>query len=70
MDEALDRLEKALDAATREGRDALTIVHGVGTGALRRAIRESLARSPYVDRFLPGSADEGGEGVTVAHLDK
>ncbi len=70
VDEALDRLEEALDAATREGRDALTIVHGVGTGALRRAIRESLARSPYVDRFLPGSADEGGEGVTVAHLDK
>ncbi|MCH7709168.1 MAG: Smr/MutS family protein, partial [Myxococcales bacterium] len=68
-DEALERLEKALDAATQEGRAALTIVHGIGTGALRRAIRESLARSPYVGRFMPGSADEGGEGVTVAQLD-
>ena len=69
VDEALERLEKALDAATREGRAALTIIHGIGTGALRRAIRESLARSPYVGRFMPGSADEGGEGVTVAQLD-
>jgi DNA mismatch repair protein MutS2 len=43
-------------------------VHGVGTGALRRAVREQLARSRYVARFESASPDEGGDGATVAFL--
>ncbi len=69
VDEALDRLVESLDRAASDGRDELVVVHGIGTGALRRAVREHLARSPYVARFLPGAPEEGGEGVTTAHLE-
>ncbi len=44
------------------------LVHGYGTGALRDAIREELARSRYVARFRGGLPDQGGEGVTVVWL--
>jgi len=68
VDEALDRLEAALDEASAGGRDRLDVVHGVGTGALRRAVREHLQTSPYVERFASAAADEGGDGVTLAEL--
>jgi len=68
VDEALDRLEAALDEATSEGRDRLEVVHGIGTGALRRAVREHLQTSPYVERYLSAAPDEGGDGVTQAEL--
>ncbi len=69
VDEALDRLVESLDRAASDGRNELVVIHGIGTGALRRAVREHLARSPYVIRFLPGALEEGGEGVTTAHLE-
>jgi DNA mismatch repair protein MutS2 len=68
VDEALDRLVEALDRAASAGRGEIVVIHGIGTGALRRAVREHLARSAYVERFQPGSPDEGGEGVTTAYL--
>jgi DNA mismatch repair protein MutS2 len=67
-DEAVDRLIEALDRAASAGCNELRVIHGVGTGALRRAVREHLARSAYVERFLPGAAQEGGDGVTTAYL--
>jgi len=67
-DEAVDRLIEALDRAASAGRSELRVIHGVGTGALRRAVREHLARSAYVERFLPGAPQEGGDGVTTAYL--
>ncbi len=48
---------------------ALVIVHGLGSGALRDAARRYLAESPYTRRFVPGAPDEGGDGVTIAHLE-
>ncbi len=69
VDEALDRLAESLDRAAADGREHLLVVHGIGTGALRRAVREHLARSPYVSRYLPGAPEAGGEGVTEAHLE-
>jgi DNA mismatch repair protein MutS2 len=45
------------------------IVHGLGTGALRKAIREHLRDSPYVTRFESADPREGGDGVTVALLE-
>jgi DNA mismatch repair protein MutS2 len=68
VDEALDRLVEALDRAASAGLEHFLVVHGVGTGALRRAVREHLAESPYVTRFLPGAPEEGGEGVTIVAL--
>ena len=66
--DALESLERRLDAAYLAGMPSLRVVHGKGSGTLRRAIREELRRSPYVSSFRPGEPYEGGEGVTVAKL--
>ena len=68
VDEAQDRLDAELDAASSAGAHRLLVVHGVGTGALRRALREQLARSRYVERFENAAPDEGGDGATVVIL--
>jgi DNA mismatch repair protein MutS2 len=68
VDEAEDRLLEALDRAARADRETLTIVHGVGTGALRDAVRRFLSNSPYVAGFSAAPQSEGGDGVTVASL--
>ena len=49
-------------------RRAALIVHGHGTGALKQAIRDYLASSPYIRMFRPGETHEGGDGVTVVEL--
>jgi DNA mismatch repair protein MutS2 len=67
-DEALNALETFLDRAMIGGQDAVFVIHGHGTGSLRNALREYLAVSPNVARFRPGTAAEGGDGVTVALL--
>ncbi len=69
VDEALSRVEKALDDATRSGLPALSIVHGIGKGALQGAIREHLARLPHVHGFEAGDPEAGGQGVTLARLE-
>jgi DNA mismatch repair protein MutS2 len=68
VEEALDRLGGALDEATAAGSLRLEIVHGIGTGALRRAVREYLAASPYVTKISSADASEGGDGVSFAEL--
>ena len=67
VDEAIAMLDTLLDDAALEGMTALKIVHGKGTGALRRAIREYLGSHPLVAAAKPG---EGGAaaGVTVVEL--
>ena len=66
--EALERLEPFLDRALRAGQETVRIVHGIGSGALRRAIQDHLATSPYCAGFRGGESNEGGAGVTVATL--
>ena len=68
VDEALDSLAETLDRAVAEGRDGLLVIHGFGTGALRRAVREHLGASPFVGATRAGSDDDGGDGVTWAKL--
>lgn len=70
VEEALEALERRLDAAYLAGMPSLRVVHGKGSGTLRRAIREDLGRSPYVASFRPGDPSEGGDGVTVALLEE
>ncbi len=67
-DEALDELEKRLDMAVARNISQFTIVHGHGTGALKKAVREYLNSSPYVLKYRPGEDAEGGDGVTVADV--
>jgi len=50
------------------GRDAIFVVHGHGTGALRQAIRSHLQSHKAIERFRSGEQNEGGDGVTVAFL--
>jgi len=68
VEAALERLEAYLDDALLAGLDNVVIVHGIGTGALRRAVREALAEHPRVRGVRGGRRDEGGDGATVAEL--
>jgi DNA mismatch repair protein MutS2 len=68
VDEALRALELELDRRLREGEEVLHVLHGHGSGALKAAVREHLARSPYVSRARPAEQHEGGDGVTVVEL--
>ena len=67
-DEARDVLEKYLDDAFLAGLASIRIIHGKGTGALRRTVHEMLASHPLVETHRPGAAHEGGDGATVARL--
>jgi DNA mismatch repair protein MutS2 len=66
--EAIDQLEHFLDRAAQSHHSSVRIVHGVGSGALRRAVADYLSTSPYCSAFRSGEAGEGGAGVTVAEL--
>lgn len=70
VEEALERLDDALDLAAAQGRDEIRVIHGIGTGALRRAVRETLPRSHYVVECVEAKRDEGGAGATRAILKK
>jgi DNA mismatch repair protein MutS2 len=67
-DEARDLLEKYLDDAFLAGLTSVRIIHGKGTGALRRAVEELLSAHPLVADHRPGASSEGGGGATVATL--
>jgi DNA mismatch repair protein MutS2 len=67
-DDALAAVEAALDRAALAGESHLLIVHGHGTGALRKRVRAYLGDSPYVARWAPGTARQGGDGVSVVEL--
>ena len=67
VDEAVARVDTALNDAALDGAGLIRIIHGKGTGALRRAIREYLADHPLVASAGEGEGP-GGEGVTVAQL--
>ncbi|MGE3856306.1 MAG: endonuclease MutS2 [Dehalococcoidia bacterium] len=69
LDEALPKVEEFLDHAARNGRSRVLLIHGKGTGAMRRAVRELLDRHPLVTSYETAERAEGGEGVTVAHLE-
>ncbi len=68
VQEALPRLAAFLDQALLNNHSSVRIVHGMGTGALRRAVRAYLADSPYCESFNEAPRSEGGGGVTVAEL--
>ncbi len=67
-DEAIGALDIFLDNAVLGKLNEVRIIHGKGTGAVRRAVREHLKRSRYVKSFRPGRYGEGEDGVTIAEL--
>jgi DNA mismatch repair protein MutS2 len=67
-DEARDRVEKYLDDAFLAGLASVRLVHGKGSGALRKTVRDLLAGHPLVESFRDGEPSEGGSGATVATL--
>ena len=68
VDEGLAAVDQFLDNALLGKLETVTIIHGKGTGALRKAVREHLKRSRYVKEFRPGVYGEGEDGVTVVTL--
>ena len=67
-DEAVDTVDKFLDEASLASLSKVRIVHGHGTGALRRAIADLLKDHPHVARFVAAPQDQGGSGATVVEL--
>ncbi|MDT4898331.1 MAG: mismatch repair protein MutS2 [Acidobacteriota bacterium] len=67
-DEAVDEADKFLDEAFMNSLQHVRIVHGHGTGALRKAIGDFLRNHPHVERFSPAPQNQGGAGATVVEL--
>lgn len=68
VDEALDALGRYLDEAALAGLDKVLIIHGLGTGALRDAVRTEAANNPLVKSVRPGERGEGGDGASIVSL--
>ena len=68
VDEALERVDNFLNDAMLAGLPQVRIIHGKGTGALRKAVTEALRRDRRVESYRLGGVGEGGDGVTVAKL--
>jgi DNA mismatch repair protein MutS2 len=67
-EEARDLLEQYLDDAFLAGLSSVRIIHGKGTGTLRRTVEDVLSAHPLVTEHRPGASQEGGAGATVAGL--
>lgn len=65
VEESLRELDRYLDQAMRAGLPEVRIIHGKGTGALRRGVRDFLADHPLVRHYQEADYREGGDGVTV-----
>jgi DNA mismatch repair protein MutS2 len=68
VDEALLLIDQRLDEAARAGVGELRIIHGKGTGTLRRAVREMLSKHALVHAHTAAAPRAGGDGVTVVEL--
>jgi DNA mismatch repair protein MutS2 len=68
-DDALIGTERFLDQALRLRLPLVTIIHGHGTGVLKRRVRDYLKTCPYAKTWRPGRTGEGGDGVSLVELD-
>jgi DNA mismatch repair protein MutS2 len=67
-DEAVAAIDAYMDRAALTGETHVVIVHGHGTGALRKRVRAHLDSSPYVSRWAPGTPRQGGDGASIIEL--
>jgi DNA mismatch repair protein MutS2 len=68
VEEASERVDKFLDQAALASKPSVRIIHGYGTGALRRGLAEFLSEHPLVGAIRAEVRERGGEAVTVAEL--
>ena len=68
VEEGLELLDKYIDTAYLYGMNPLRIIHGHGTGRLRKAVHDYLQHHPLVSRFYGASSHAGGDGATTVWL--
>jgi DNA mismatch repair protein MutS2 len=68
VDEALTRAERFLDESLLTDQRVIRLIHGYGTGQLKRALTGFLQQHPLVARFASAPPEQGGGGVTVVEL--
>jgi DNA mismatch repair protein MutS2 len=68
VEEATRRVDKFLDQATLAGSSQVRLIHGHGTGALRRGIAEFLKTHPLVEAIRAEAEDRGGAAITLVDL--
>jgi DNA mismatch repair protein MutS2 len=68
VDEAREELESYLDQAMMAGMEKVEIIHGFGTGRLRKGIHEFLRQLPHISDYYHPPADQGGQAVTVVEF--
>jgi DNA mismatch repair protein MutS2 len=66
--DALRRLEEFLDQAYLTNQPEVRVIHGVGSGALRKAVREYLSTSPYCTAYREAEPQSGGAGATIVEI--
>src|SRR5699024_8567273 len=67
-EDALEKLEKYVDDVLMQGYPRVTIIHGNGTGALRKGVEHFIKTTPAIKNHRLGAQGEGGSGVTVLEL--
>ena len=67
-EEALMELDRFIDSIVRSGLNEFTVIHGKGTGVLRKAVQAHLKKHPNIRTYRTGIYGEGEEGVTIAEL--
>jgi DNA mismatch repair protein MutS2 len=70
VEEALETVDKFLDQAALSGATEVRIVHGIGKGALKKALAEFLAEHPHVESLREAEPERGGAGATIATLQR
>lgn len=67
-EEAIGDLEKYIDEAIMQGHARVTIIHGKGTGALRKGVEQFIRTHPQIKSSRLGAQNEGGSGVTIVEF--
>lgn len=67
-EEALTNLDRYIDSSLLAGLNTVTIIHGIGTGAIRNGAQQYLKRNRHVKSYSYAPANQGGTGATIVHL--
>ena len=67
-EEALTNLDRYIDSSLLAGLNTVTIIHGIGTGAIRNGVQQYLKRNSHVKSYSYAPANQGGTGATIVQL--